>query len=169
LQAVITYAKVNHYAKIGVIGFSFGAAIALIEASSHQNIDSVIAVSAPADLKSINYHFWEKDMWKDLILNFGQKGRGKGIRLGSASLQKIRPIDIVSKISPAPILFIHGEKDWLIKPSHSQRLFDMAKPPKALTIIKNGGHAERIFDEFGDQFMKICLDRFRETLKEVKT
>ena len=49
LQAVITYAKINHYAKIGVIGFSLGAAIALIEASSHQNIDSVIAVSSPAE------------------------------------------------------------------------------------------------------------------------
>ena len=57
-----------------------------------------------------------------------------------------------------------GEKDWLIKPSHSQRLFDKAKDPKALTIIKDGGHAERIFDVFPDKFMKICLDRFRETL-----
>jgi len=35
-------------------------------------------------------------------------------------------------------------------------------------IIDFVGHAERIFDEFGDQFMKICLDRFKETLKEVK-
>ena len=168
LQAVIAYAKENHYKKIGVIGFSLGAAIALIEASSHQNIDSVIAVSSPADLGRINYHFWEKDMWKDLMLNFGAKGRGKGIRPGSPSLQKIRPIDIVDKISPTPVQFIHGEKDWLVKPSHSQRLFDRAKDPKALAIIKDGGHAERIFDVFPDQFMKICLDRFWETLKEVK-
>ncbi len=168
LRAITAYAKENHYAKIGVIGFSLGAAIALIEASCHQNIDSVIAVSSPADIGSINYHFWERDMWKDLMLNFGAKGRGKGIRPGSLSLQKTRPIDIVDKISPVPVLFLHGGKDWLVKASHSQRLFDRAKDPKALTIIKDGGHAERIFDEFRDQFMKICLDRFRETLKEVK-
>jgi hypothetical protein len=80
-------------------------------------------------------------------------------------LQKIRPIDIVDKISPTPVLFLHGEKDWLVKPSHSQRLFEKAKEPKALTIIKGGGHAERIFDKFHDQFVKICSDRFRETLK----
>ena len=168
LRAIIAYAKENNYTKIGVIGFSLGAAVALIEASSHQNIDSVIAVSAPAGLGSINYHFWERDMWEDLKLNFGIKGRGKGIRPGSPSLQKIRPIDIVDKISPIPVLFLHGEKDWLVKPSHSQRLFDKAKDPKAITIIKDGGHAERIFDIFPDKFMKICLDRFRETLKEVK-
>ena len=136
--------------------------------SSHQNIDSVIAVSTPADLGRINYHFWEKDMWDDLVLNFGAKGQGKGIRPGSLLLKKIRPIDIVDKISPTPILFIHGEKDWLVKPSHSQRLFDRAKEPKVMTIIKDGGHAERIFDVFPGQFMKICLGRFRETLKEAK-
>ena len=164
LRAITAYAKENHYVKIGVIGFSLGAAIALIEASCHQNIDSVIAVSAPADLESINYHFWEKDFWEDLVLNFGIKGRGKGIRWGSPSLQKIRPRDIVDKISPTPVLFLHGEKDWLVKLSHSQVLFDKTRDPKALTIIKDGGHAERMFDAFPDQFMKICLDRFRETL-----
>ncbi len=164
LRAVIAYAKEHHYAKIGVIGFSFGAAIALIEASCQQNIDSLIAVSAPADLGNIDYHFWEKDMWEDLKLNLGIKGRGKGIRPGNPSLEKIRPIDIVAKISPTPVLFVHGEKDWLIKPDHSQRLFEKANKPKALIIIKDGGHAERMFDVFPDQFMKICLDRFKETL-----
>ncbi len=165
LRAIITYAKENNYTKIGVIGFSLGAAIALIEASCNKNIDSIIAVSAPADLRKINYHFWEKDMWEDLKLNFGSKGRGKGIRPGNPSLQKIRPIGIVDKVSPTPILFIHGEKDWLVKPYHSQRLFDRAKDPKAVTMIKSGGHAERIFDVFPDKFMEICLDRFSETLK----
>ena len=164
LRAVIAYAKENHYAKIGVIGFSLGAAIALIEASCHGNIDSVIAVSTPSGLGSINFHFWEKDMWEDLLLNFGIKGRGKGVRMGSPALAKTRPRDIVNKISPIPVLFLHGEKDWLVKLSNSQLLFDRAKEPKALSIIKDGGHAERMFDVFPDQFMKICLDRFRETL-----
>jgi 1,2-diacylglycerol 3-alpha-glucosyltransferase len=164
LRAIIAYAKENRYAKIGVVGFSLGAAIALIEASCHHNIDSVIAVSTPADLGSINYHFWEKEMWEDLKLNFGIKGRGKGVRPGSLSLQKTRPRDIVDKVSPTPVLFLHGEKDWLVKVRHSQFLFDKAKDPKALTIIKDGGHAERMFDAFPEQFMKVCLDRFRETL-----
>jgi pimeloyl-ACP methyl ester carboxylesterase len=164
LQAITAYAKKNNYEKIGVIGFSLGAAIALIEASFHHNIDSVIAVSPPADLGRINYHFWEKDMWEDLKLNFGAKGRGKLVRMGSPSLQKVRPSDIASSISPVPVLFLHGEKDWLIKPSHSRLLFHKAKEPKALTIMEDGGHAERMFDVFPDQFMKICLDRFKGTL-----
>ena len=164
LRAIVAYAKENEYAKIGVIGFSLGAAIALIEASSHRDIDSVIAVSTPSELGKINYHFWEKDMWEDLKLNFGIKGKGKGARLGNPVLKKTRPLDIVDKIAPTSVLFLHGEKDWLVKLCHSQRLFERAKDPKALTVIKNGGHAERMFDAFPDQFMKICLDRFKETL-----
>ncbi len=164
LRAVTSYAQQNRYAKIGVIGFSLGAAVALIEAGYHQNIDSVIAVSAPSDLKKIDCYFWAQDMWEDLKLNFGIKGRGKGARVGTPFLKKMRPLDIVDKISPVPVLFLHGEKDWLIKPGHSRRLFERAKEPKALTIIDNGGHAERMFDVFPEQFMKICLDWFRTTL-----
>ena len=104
-------------------------------------------------------------MWEDLKLNFGLKGQGKLVRMGSPSLQKIRPSDIVDKISPIPVLFLHGEKDWLVKLSHSRLLFNKAKEPKALTIMKDGGHAERMFDAFPDQFMKICLRQFRGTLK----
>lgn len=165
LRAITSYAKENNYAKIGVVGFSLGAAIALIEASFHQNIDSVIAVSCPANLGSINYHFWEKDFWEDLKLNLGIKGQGKGVRPGSIALRKVRPCDVVDKVSPIPILFLHGEKDWLVKLSHSQLLFARARDPKLLTIMEDGGHAERMFDALPDQFMKICLDRFRETLQ----
>ena len=164
LRAIVAYAKENKYSRSGVIGFSLGAAIALIEAASQQNIDSVIAVSAPQDLKRIDYYFWEHDMWEDLKLNFGIKGRGKGVRPGNMASKKIRPIDIVDTLAPTPVLFLHGEKDWLIKPEHSQRLFDKAKEPKSLAIMKDGGHAERMFDAFPEKFMKICLDRFRDTL-----
>ena len=164
LRAVISFAKEKNYSKIGVIGFSLGASTALVEASQNPNIDNIIAVSTPCDFWKINYHFWEEDMLKDLKLNLGRKGIGKGVRPGNLFLQKIRPLDIVNKIAPKPTLFIHGEKDWLIKPSHSKRLFERARDPKALKIIKDGGHAERIFDVFPDMFIAICTDWFKDTL-----
>ena len=83
---------------------------------------------------------------------------------GNPFLKKIRPIDIVDQISPTPILFIHGEKDWLIHPKHSRKLFEKAKERKALNIIEGGGHAERLFDMFPDQFENACVKWFQETL-----
>ena len=164
LRCVIDWSKKMKYKKIGVIGFSLGAAIALIEGSKTKDINSIIAVSSPYDFWKMNYHFWKEEMFNDLKLNLGYKGKGKCIRPGNPFSKKVSPINIVDKISPKPVLFLHGEKDWLINPSHSRKLFNKAKQPKQIYIIKGAGHAEKIFDSFPEQFEKRCLDWFAETL-----
>jgi pimeloyl-ACP methyl ester carboxylesterase len=168
LRAIILYAKEKGYKKIGVIGFSLGAAVTLIEASKNSAIDSIIAVSTPYDFRKMDFHFWEKEMLNDLKLNLGFKGKGKGIRPGNLFLKKTRPIDVINKLAPKPVLFIHGEKDWLIKPYHSQKLFEMTKEPKKIYIVKEAGHAEKIFDDHKEEFEQACKDWFNETLRVQK-
>lgn len=169
LRTVIAFAKQYGYEKIGVIGFSLGGAIALIEASENGDIDTVISVSAPFDFWKINYRFWEREMFNDLMLNLGPKGKGKGIRPGNPFLPKIKPIDVVDKVSPRPVLFVHGRNDWLIYFEHSEKLFQKAKEPKNIIFVDDAGHAEKIFDEKPDEFMNICTDWFTKTLNhEVK-
>lgn len=165
LRTVVSYAKDQGYKKIGVIGFSLGAAVTLIEASQNRNISSVIAVSAPYDLWKIDFRFWEPEMLKDLKLNLGMKGKGKFIRPGNPFLVKLRPIDVVDRISPTPCLFIHGKKDWLIKPYHSERLFEKALEPKKLTLCSNVGHAEKIFDDNPHEFITACTEWLDSTLR----
>ncbi len=60
LEEVIRYAKTHGYTQVGIMGFSLGAAVALIEASKNRDINSVIAVSAPFDFGHIDYHFWDQ-------------------------------------------------------------------------------------------------------------
>jgi pimeloyl-ACP methyl ester carboxylesterase len=165
LRAVVAYARECGYPRIGVIGFSLGAAVALIEASENRTIQSVIAVSGPSDFWKIDYQFWKKDMLDDLKLNLGSKGKGKGIRPGNPFLPKIKPSDIVARISPTPVLFIHGSEDWLIRPWHSEALYQRAQEPRKLEIFKGMGHAERIYDVCPREFMKVCLGWFQETLQ----
>lgn len=165
LRAVISHVKTQGYEKIGLIGFSLGAATSLIESSKNSQINSVIAVSAPYDFWKINFHFWEPEMVKDLKLNLGQKGKGKGVRPGNPFLPKMKPVDAVAKrTNSMPILFVHGQNDWLIKPHHSDKLFDAAKEPKAIARMKGVGHAEKIFDDQPVEFEKICMDWFSKTL-----
>ena len=164
LQAVIAYAKTHEYESIGLMGFSLGAAISLIETAQNPDIKTVIAVSAPYDFWKIDYQFWKPGMMDDLKLNLGYKAKGKGVRPGNPLEFKVAPISIVDRIAPRPVLFIHGADDWLIHPRHSQELYKKAKEPKKIEIIKNAGHAETMFDQHPRLFMKPCLDWFADTL-----
>ncbi|HBR15766.1 MAG TPA: hypothetical protein DD723_09570 [Candidatus Omnitrophica bacterium] len=166
LTEVIAYTKAQGYNRIGLLGFSLGAAVALIVASQNKDIHSVIAVSAPVDFWQIDYHFWEPEMLEDLKLNIGYKGIGKGVRPGNPFLAKIRPLDVVAQISPTPVFFIHGSMDWLIKPRHSEKLFEQAGEPKRIKIIPDAGHAEKIYDTHPREFLTLCREWLDQTLEE---
>ena len=77
---------------------------------------------------------------------------------------KTAPIDVVERISPRPVLFLHGAEDWLINARHSQELYNKAKEPKKIVIIEKAGHAETMFDQKPDQLMKPCLEWLANTL-----
>ena len=164
LQVVIAYVKSCGYEAIGLMGFSLGAAISLIESAQNQDIKTVIAISAPYDFWKIDYHFWKPSMLDDLKLNLGYKAKGKGVRPSHPWQPKIAPIDIVDRISPRPVLFIHGAEDWLINPRHSWKLYKKAKEPKKIEILPKVGHAETMFDQQPRLLMKPCLDWFANTL-----
>ena len=166
VEAVIAYAKRRGYASIGLVGFSLGAAISLMTAAQNPDIKTVIAVSAPYDFWKIDFHFWKPGMLEDLKLNLGMKGKGKFIRPGNPFLPKVRPVDVVAKIAPRSVLFIHGAEDWLIHPEHSRKLYEKAKEPKEIVILEKAGHAETMFDQQPELFMKICVDWFLKTLRE---
>jgi len=50
------------------------------------------------------------------------------------------PLASVAALAPIPLLLIHGERDGVVGPHHSQALFDAAQEPKALWSIASAGH-----------------------------
>ncbi len=141
LLAVIDEVK-DRYEAIGVIGFSLGAATSLITASKTDLIKSIVAVSPPSEFEKIEYRLWELDMNLDVKYSLFGEGRiGKGVRPGPWWQAKEKPIDIVAKLKQ-PVYYIHGTKDWIIKPWHSQALFDKTNSVKKIDIIQDGPHAE---------------------------
>lgn len=152
------------YERIGVIGFSLGAATGIISAARIAHIDSLIAVSAPTAFGKIEYRFWEMDIENDILYNLIGEGRvGKGVRPGPFWLKKEKPIDVIAHLK-CPVLFIHGEVDWLIKPWHSQALYDKTPGKKKIAIIKNGPHAEYLLRKNYEETMMLIKEWFRETL-----
>jgi len=51
----------------------------------------------------------------------------------------------VQRIKPYPILFVHCEGDKAIPYQHSIRLYEEAKPPKELLLVKGGSHSTPLF------------------------
>lgn len=155
------------YRKKGLIAFSLGGSVSINFLSKNQMVDSFVCVSAPSDFSKIDYHFWRLDWEGDLVYTlFSKEGKaGKGIRPGPFWLKKDKPIDNVSKIS-IPILYIHGEKDWVIQPWHSKALYEKTASLKKMVLIKNGPHAEYLIRDNKEEFLGEIKGWLNNTLKE---
>jgi pimeloyl-ACP methyl ester carboxylesterase len=75
-------------------------------------------------------------------------GFGVGITLESADrLLEFSPQEEVARISPRPLLVVHGERNELHKPEEAQALYDNAGEPRQLVMLEGVGHTEWMFDE----------------------
>jgi len=97
-------------------------------------------------------------------LNVFDEGRiGKGVKPGNIWLEKTKPIDVIEDIK-IPICFIHGKKDWLTLPWHSEKLYEKARGKKKLELIKDGTHAEYLYRRDRKGTIEIFKRWFKEVL-----
>lgn len=164
LAAVLNHLRPK-YQNIGLVGFSFGGSIAINALSKDKRVDSFICVSAPAFARKIDYRFWELDLQKDLFYTLlSREGRqGKGVRPGPFWLKTEDPVNNISKLT-VPIFFIHGTKDWVVKPGHSQALYDRAKGDKEIFYVQGGRHGEFLMKDEPQLFVRKAQDWFQRTL-----
>jgi len=153
------------YSKIGLIAFSLGASISINVLANDKRVDSFICVSAPSDMSRIDYRIWNLDWKGDLVYTFlNPRGWiGKGVRPGPFWLAKERPIENIAKIT-IPVMFIHGSRDWVIRPWHSQVLYQKAGGMKKIVLIKNGPHAEFLMRDYPGQFVAEVKNWLLDTL-----
>jgi len=161
IDAVLDYAKTKGYKKISIVAFSLGAASAVNAAAKRDDIDNMVLISCPTSFRMVNYHFWEPEMFSDLKDNIECKWEGKGARTTHIFIHKEKPIDSIKEVRDTRILFIHGKRDWVIKESHSRKLYEAAKTDKKLEIIENGLHAERLVQHHTNKMQDLILNWLR--------
>ncbi|MBD3263823.1 MAG: alpha/beta fold hydrolase [Candidatus Omnitrophica bacterium] len=156
LITVLNHLK-NYYCKISIIAFSMGGSITInVLAEGEAFCDSFICVSAPCDCSKIDYKLWKLDWENDIAYSlFTKEGRfGKGVRPGPFWLAKSKPIDNVGDIK-CPVLYIHGDKDWVVDKWHSHALYEKTASKKKLVIIKDGPHAEYLLKACPEDFCNV--------------
>lgn len=155
LRALIEYLR-SKYKNIYLMGFSLGAATSLIYSSIEQSVNKLILVSVPSCFSKIENQFWQKNAWVPTFKKFELK-RWLSIRPSFIPYKKIKPIDVINKVD-IPILFVTGEKDPIVFPWHTVKLYEKYTGTKLLKIFENGKHAEDIFVENKAEFTKTCLN-----------
>jgi len=163
-KAALEYVK-GKYKKVAMVAFSLGASIAINNLVDDNQIDSLVCVSAPSDPGKIDYQFWKLNFKNDLVYTlFTREGwLGRGFRPGPFWLKKEKPINNVSKLK-IPILYIHGDKDWVVRQWHSEVLYEKTQAIKKIVIIKNGPHAEYLMKDSEIEFVREIKDWFAATM-----
>lgn len=156
ISTVINFAK-EKYKKIYLVGFSLGGAMVLIAGARYKFITKIISISPPISFDKIENHVWKKEAWLPTLQKCELK-RWISIRPSlNLACKKIKPIDIVEKIT-CPTLFLAGEKDPTVYSWHTELLYKKAICEKGYELFKDGCHAEDLFIQDREKFIKLCTD-----------
>lgn len=163
LKCVVEYAETS-YENIYLMGFSLGAAIAILYGAKHDDISKIIAVSPPSRFEKIENRVWHPNAWIPTFQKFELK-TWLSIRPDYAQLlfgKKTAPADVIKDVK-YPVLFIAGEKDPTVCEWHTRALYEKCKSAKEYYFVKDGLHAEDLFIADKEGFVKRCCDWLNES------
>jgi pimeloyl-ACP methyl ester carboxylesterase len=151
LDVAVRYARELGYRRVVTIGFSMGGSVVLRHAALRRGVDAVISVSGPGRW----YYRGTVAMRRVHLAAERRLGRAftryvLNTRVspdGWPTPDPMPPAEAAARISPTPVLIVHGDQDIYFPPDHGQQLYDAAREPKELWLIPGFGHAERHTDD----------------------
>lgn len=157
----ISERKDIHIGKIGLFGTSMGGAIAIQTAAIDKRISAVVSENSFAALRKI-FDDYQKRIIKlpfhylrnIVIIHSELRAKFKA--------RDVSPIESVKNIK-APILFVYGTDDPLIKFEYSIKLFEQANQPKDIFPINGAAH-NNTWDIGGEAYHEKLLDFYQRNL-----
>jgi fermentation-respiration switch protein FrsA (DUF1100 family) len=140
--------------RIGVIGFSMGAAATIQAAARCADIAAVVADSAYAwFLDAAKYSFRVVTRVPHFPLAPIAMHWAKWIIHVDAD--QLRPVDVIGRIAPRPILITHGTLDEIVPVRHAFTLFKAAEEPKELWVVPGAHHVGARDEDPDAYFFKV--------------
>jgi fermentation-respiration switch protein FrsA (DUF1100 family) len=125
--------------RIAVIGFSMGAAATIQAAARCQDIAVVVADSSYASfVDAVRYSF--QMITRVPHFPIAPVAMRWAKWLVNVDANQLRPIDVIGRIAPRPVLITHGELDEIVPVRHAHALFKAAGEPKELWIDPRSHH-----------------------------
>jgi alpha-beta hydrolase superfamily lysophospholipase len=125
--------------RIGLLGNSLGAIVAIRAAARIPDIRAVVAQSGLTSLEdNIGDSFQAvtglpRFPFAPLVIMIGEWRSG-------VAINQVRPIDDVRTFRSQALLLVHGEDDQTIAVENSLQLYEAAREPRELYIVPNAGH-----------------------------
>jgi len=132
--------------RLYLLGFSGGAAVSVYTAVREPRVSSLIACACPADFgffitgetaPSFIEHLREIGVIRD-------RDFPPSIEEWLQGFEAVAPIQWIDKISPRPLLLVHGDSDELVPVENAHKLYRKAREPKELAIIPDAKHKLRL-------------------------
>ena len=134
--------------KVYLLGSSGGAATCVYVAAHDKRIAAVATLACPAF-----FSFIKGDQSAAVIAHFRNIGIIKdkdfpvSLETWLRNFETVSSVHWIDKISPRPLLLIHGDKDDVVPVEQAQQLYQLAGEPKELKIISGAGHRLRLEDK----------------------
>jgi pimeloyl-ACP methyl ester carboxylesterase len=142
VEAVVRCAREDGHTKVVTLGGSMGGIAVIRHAALLGGVDAVVAVSTPAlwdghDSVAVKRLAWltASPYGRSLI-------RFAGVRVMPAFNRVESSAELVGKISPIPLVVVHGRDDHFFDEEQAWLLYRRAGPPKRLLMAGRFGHAE---------------------------
>jgi fermentation-respiration switch protein FrsA (DUF1100 family) len=138
-----------------VFGQSIGAAVATVVTAQDPSIKGAVLEAGFNSYRSIARDVLKRSVWTWAVYPFYPLLLGR----------TYDPERHIAKISPRPVLLIHGDKDHVVPMWMSKRLFERAREPKELHIVKGADHLEclgkegKAYEDMLDRFFTDALSR----------
>ena len=126
--------------EIGALGLSLGGATTLLAAASDPRIKAIVDDSGFSDAPGVIAASFEHFIGLPAFPFAPVTTAIAGWRIG-IDATRIRPVDVVARIAPRPLLIVHCMGDRVVPPTNSERNFEAAGEPKSIWRIPAGGHA----------------------------
>lgn len=132
----------EHVKRLGVFGFSMGAAVSCMAVPSHPEVRAVVLESPFTDYRGVVRRWgWNRFRvpYFPLVWLTLQMLR---LRVGTSKVDAYSPARFVSGVAPRPLLMIAGAEDSLMREDDVRRLYALAKDPKQLWMVQGASHGK---------------------------
>lgn len=182
LDAAVAAARRFGYRHVVTCGWSMGGSVVLRHAAlaahppgdgrptPRQRVDAVVSVSAVSrwffrGTPAMRRVHWTIETRLGRLLARRVAGTRIAKPAWDADPLPLSPEAAAARLSPTPLLVVHGDSDHYFPIDHGQAIYDAAKEPKELWLVPGFGHAENaatpeLLDRIG-RHLPVLVERGR--------